>query len=561
MNLYKILAGLTLTACLSVLVWQSPSNAAETAKAVEKKGKKGADKGNGPIVDPKAVELKPQKPENPSNPSAVKDVAKTIDSEIAKKLKDAKLTPSGQADDAEFLRRAYLDITGVIPSAAKTKEFLESKEANKRAKLIDELIASKGFGNRLGDIWTNLMYPQDSDNRATPKEPIRQYMAKSFNEGKHWDTMTWELITATGEQEKVPETTYMMANKGVDKLTDSVGKLFLGVQIQCAQCHNHPFTHWKQTEYWGLAQFFYKVDIQAPRNAMQAATVTPGLSELNKPGRGKNNPIPESAKNVAPKLLGADSVKMPMSEPYRPVLATWMTKAENPFLAKAMVNRLWWQYFGRGLVNPVDDMSVENAPSHPELLDALTKEFIKSGFDTKHLVRCITNTEAYQRTSKPNESNKNDSVLYSHQNVKVLTGEQLYDSLVAITGDTDRPNPKTGAKGPLATGRDRFAQFFLGTDNALPTDYEAGIPQALRLMNGTMLAQPKMISASQKIVGKKTSPSEVVEALYLTTLNRQPSDDELKKVTTFISKASDTRGAYADVLWTLMNTAEFTLNR
>lgn len=561
MNFYKILAAAVLTTSLGLLVWQSPTIAADKAQAVQKKNKKALDK-NTPVVDPKAIELKPQKPENPSNPSPVLEVSKLIDQEINKKLKEAKLIPSPQADDAEFLRRAYLDITGVIPSASKTREFLESKEPNKRAKLIDELIDSKGFGNRLGDIWANLMYPQDSDNRLTPKAPIREWMAKSFNEGKHWDVMTWELITATGEAEKVPEVTYIMANKGVDKLTDSVGKLFLGVQIQCAQCHNHPFTHWKQTEYWGLAQFFYKVDIQAARNGNQVANITPGVSELNRPGRSRNNPLPESAKNVPAKLLGAETVKMPPTEPYRPVLATWMTRPDNPFLAKAMVNRLWWQYFGRGLVNPVDDMSDENTPSHPELLAALTKEFVKSGFDVKHMVRCLTNSEAYQRTSKPNESNKDDNELYSHQNIKVLTGEQLYDSLVSITGgDNDRPMAKGAVRGLPNSPRDRFAQFFLGTDNALPTDYEAGIPQALRLMNGPMLSQQRMVSASQRIVGKKTSPSEVVDALYLATLNRHPSDEEMKKVTTFLSKANDTRSAYADILWTLLNTAEFTLNR
>ncbi len=218
----------------------------------------------------------------------------------------------------------------------------------------------------------------------------------------------------------------MMSNRGVDKMTDSVGKLFLGVQIQCAQCHNHPFTHWKQTEYWGLAQFFYKVNVSNPRAAKGGGTVT--ISEQRRVQR-RINPLPESAKSVPAKLLGSDSLILDPSEPYRPVLANWICSPSNPFFAKAFVNRLWSKYFGRGFVNPVDDLSDENQPSHPELLAALANEFGKSGFDIKHMIRGICNSRAYQRTSKPMGDNRDDHTLFSHQSIKVLTGEQLFDCL------------------------------------------------------------------------------------------------------------------------------------
>jgi hypothetical protein len=388
---------------------------------------------------------------------------------------------------------------------------------------------------------------------------------EKFNANMHWDTMAFELITATGDLDKNGATGYLMSNRGVDKMTDSVGKLFLGVQIQCAQCHNHPFTHWKQTEYWGLAQFFYRTNISNPRAAKDGGTIT--ISEDMRPARKGGNPLPESAKNVPPKLLGGDVLKLDSTQPYRPVLANWITTPSNPYFAKASVNRLWSQFFGRGIVNPVDDLSVENEPTHKELLDALAKEFGNSGFDIKHMIRGICNSQAYQRTSKPVGDNRDDRTLYSHQSIKVLTGEQLFDSLTAILGTLggkDNPMrkaalPKGGPQGP----RDQFAAFFLGTDNAKPTDYEAGIPQALRLMNSPLMASARLTNVAARAgeISSSTTPEKAIEKLYLTTLARRPTGDETKKMTEFVAKHQDKRSAYGDVLWVLLNSSEFALNR
>jgi Protein of unknown function (DUF1553)/Protein of unknown function (DUF1549) len=346
-------------------------------------------------------------------------------------------------------------------------------------------------------------------------------------------------------------------------MTDSIGKLFLGVQIQCAQCHNHPFTHWKQAEYWGLAQFFYKVNVSNPRAAKDGGTIA-----VNEDGRinRKINPVPESAKDVAPKLLGGDVLKLDASKPYRPVLANWICSPSNPYFAKAFVNRLWAQFMGRGLVNPVDDLSVENQPTHPELLTALAKEFADSGFDIKHMIRGITSSKAYQRTSKPVGDNRDDRILYSHQAIKVLAGEQLFDSLVSVIGPVgakDSPAPKNAQRGGPQGPRDQFALFFQGTENAPATAYEAGIPQALRLMNSPLMASARLTNVASRAteITRGTAPDKAIEKLYLTTLSRRPTADETKKMTDFLARHQDPRSAYGDVLWVLLNSSEFALNR
>jgi hypothetical protein len=490
-------------------------------------------------------------------------LAQVVDSQITQRLRSANVEPSLPATDAEFLRRAYLDVAGVIPTAEQAASFLDDRSQDKRAKLIDQLLANPGYGRRMADVWTTLMYPIDSDNRFVSRAPLHEWLEEKFNADLHWDAMAFDLLTATGDPAKNGATVYAMSNRGVDKMTDSLGKLFLGVQIQCAQCHNHPFTHWKQTEYWGLAQFFYKVNVSNPRAAKDGGTVT--VSEDGRINR-KINPVPESAKEAPPKLLGGDVLKVDYSKPLRPVLANWVCSPANPFFAKAFVNRLWAQYMGRGLVNPVDDLSVENEPTHPELLALLAKEFADSGFDVKHMIRGICNSQAYQRSSKPTGDNKDDRTLYSHQAVKVLSGEQMFDSLTTVLGPIggkDAGRRKAGGKGGPVGPRDQFARFFEGADNAPPTAYAAGMPQALRLMNSPQMAQARLTNVAVRSgeVTRGSAPEKAIEKLYLTALSRRPTADETAKMTEFVKKHPDPRAAYGDVLWVLLQTSEFALNR
>lgn len=503
----------------------------------------------------------PAKPYTKPIAQPMSDVIRFIDEQITTKLTSEKLTPSGPANDAEFLRRVYLDLTGVIPTVEQTRAFLDDKDSAKRAKLIDELLASPNYGLHQADIWQAKLMSRDSNNRFVQRDPFIDWIAASFNKNVPWDQFVTQLVTATGTVESNPEVTYFFMNRSADKLTDSVGQHFLGLQIMCAQCHNHPFTTTKQTEYWGMAAFFSKVSIDRPMNVNKGGDNTKiGVREGTGPSRTKEF-FPESTKKVAPKYLEGDEPKLSSSEPYRPALAKWLTSGANPYFAKAMVNRTWAQLFGSGVVNPVDDMHVDNLPSHPELLATLATQFIATGFDVKQLYRTICNSQAYQRTSKPSAGNETDHKLFSHMTVKVLMPEQLFDSLKSITNFTAPAKPGGKLQAALGRGqvtpRDSFVQFFLaGAEHANTTEYEAGIPQALRLMNSRIAGNP---AAAKAFVKPGAKPPEIIEEMYLAVLSRRPTPDEVTKLTEYLSSNAAT--GYADVLWVLLNSSEFTLVR
>jgi hypothetical protein len=511
-----------------------------------------------------AAKAKGQSGANVSPPSGPRmdhvTLARFIDKSVADRLKAEGVTASPLASDAEFLRRVYLDITGHIPSGEKASAFLDDKDPHKRARLIDELLASEDYGKHLADIWQTLLIPKNSDNRRLNAAPMGQWLEENFNKNRPWDKMVHELLTATGPQDKNGATTFFIANATVDKMTDEVTKVFLGVQLQCAQCHNHPFTAWKQTEYWGMAAFFMKVQTTRPQQAARQGT-SPAVEEASTPRRGRNA-LPESAKMVPPKFLAGAEPKVEASAPYRPVLADWLTSAQNPYFSKAMANRVWGQYLGRGLVNPVDDMNDDNPPSHPELLQELAYQLAANDFDVKYLVRAICNSQAYQRSSRPAGDNADAAPnLYAHAAVKVLTPEQLFDSLGTVLGRPDNRPPDArrgmGRPGPNGGARAAFVAFFGIDETVSVTEYQTGIPQALNLMNS-----PRINNAVQNhpIVRSGKPAAEVIEKLYLSTVARRPTSQEVAKLTAYVAKCDEPVKGYADVLWALLNSSEFTLN-
>ncbi|HEY1188017.1 MAG TPA: DUF1553 domain-containing protein, partial [Gemmata sp.] len=265
------------------------------------------------------------------------------------------------------------------------------------------------------------------------------------------------------------------------------------------------------------------------------------------------------------RYLGGEQPALSTAEPYRPALAKWMTGPNNPFFTKALVNRTWAHLFGRGFVNPIDDMLPEHDPTHPDLLNALAHHVSTAGeFDVKYLIKAICLSDTYQRTSKPTPENKADRALYSHMAVKVLSPEQLYDSLAQVTGNSGRPVDKKAGKaqgaqkGARLGARDQFVNFFLaGADSTSPLDYEAGIPQALKLMNAPITNSP---GAARAVLGSATKPEDVLERIYLACLSRRPTGDELKNLAAYISRTGD-RTAHSDILWAVLNSSEFTLVR
>lgn len=499
----------------------------------------------------KAASALPPKPVITIAPLDKETLAAKLDGLLAAGLDEEGMKRAPRTDDGEFLRRLHLDLLGVIPPPEKVRAFLDSKDPNKRAKAIDELLASNQFGKHFGGVWGNLLYTKSADNRRLDPEPLFTWLEDAFNKNKPWDEVVYSLLTAFGKQDANPAVTYTLANGTNDKLTDSICKLFLGVQLQCAQCHNHPFTTWKQDDYWGLASFFSKVHRDNLKMAARKEQ-PPGVDEFARP---KGPPaLPESAKVVPPRFFLGTQPKLDPAGPQRPALARWLISADNPFFAKAQINRLWAHFFGRGFVNPIDDMQGANEPVHPEVLTLLTEQLVAHRFDLKFMIAAICRTETYQQTSRnPAAADEEAQAQFGRMSIKVMTPEQLYDSLCAVFGEPGR-RKQMKIKGIGNDPRTIFISFFHNEDASGPTEYQSGIPQALRLMNSDLFDSTRLLDEALK----RRKPAEIVEHLFLGTLSRRPTSAEMEKFRPFVASSPTPRSA--DVLWALVNSSEFVSN-
>jgi hypothetical protein len=473
-------------------------------------------------------------------------LARLVDDYIDKRLRVEQIPASPRTEDTAFLRRAYLDIHGVIPTLDQARAFMDSAAPGRRARLVDELLASPRYGAHFADIWTHHLYPAPANNRIKP-EALTRWLEQGF-QTKTWDRLAHDLVTAVGSQEQNGAVTYMLKGRftlSVTEMTDLTSRYFLGVRLNCVQCHHHPCAAWKQSDYWGMASFF--TQIQRLKSVIAFTTIEENNVDPRK--------LPEAALLREPKFLGGKLLKAAPEQSLRKALADWMIAKDNPFFARAMVNRTWGHFFGRGLVHPVDDMHDGNPPSHPELLDALTEQFKANGFDLKYLCRAICQSETYQRTSKPIAGNVKDDKLFSRMLIKVLTPEQLFDSLVLATGNAGNRGP--GGK-PTNNARAEFVSFFRGDDEINPTYYSRGIPQALRLMNSGQFLGPRSTTIIMKA---GLTPAQAVEQLYWRVLSRGPSADESKRMLKYLEQPGGERQQlYSEIAWALLNSSEFSLN-
>lgn len=501
-------------------------------------------------------------------------VARAIDQEIRHRLDAEKVKPSGPADDAEFLRRVTLDITGRVPTLERAAAFLDSAVPDKRRQLIDELLASPLYGEYLARTWTNLILASGTPPRSM-QTSFQLWLAGEFNQGRGWDQIVHEMLTATGTPAESPASYFVRANlREPGQLAGTTAQFFLGVRMQCAECHRHPFAPWKQEDYWGLAVFFSRlrqVNVKGGQQISEAppASKKPAGPILTIPATGGNK---GAGKVVLAKFLTGAPPALSDEGPFRPALAAWVTAKDNPFFAAAAVNRTWGHFFGSGFVNPVDDFNDDLAPpSHPALLKLLAEEFIASGHDLKHLIRCLCNSAAYQRTSWPLPENKDDEKLFSHMAVKVLGPDALFDSLVLALGNPKLPGglgsplpyEVYAGKPPGATRpqlREEFLKFFdTKDDSGKATEYTHGIPQVLALLNARQFnAAPPIVD---KLIKSGVSQEKAIEALFLAALSRRPTADEVRPMTTYLGKQKDARQGYAGILWILFNSSEFVLNR
>ncbi len=481
-------------------------------------------------------------------------MAARIDELLAQRWREEGVKPAPAASDGEFLRRASLDLSGIIPTVHDVRLFLADGSPDKRAKLIDRLLVKPSHATHLANHWRKVMLP--ADNNAVQfggDAGFYGWLRGQFADNVPYDKLVTDLLVTTGNaQTPGPALFYTSLQLKPEELAASTSKIFLGVQIQCAQCHNHPFDQWTRKDFWGYAAFF--AQLQRPANPQQFAF------QVNDTTTGEVK-VPETGEVVPPKFLaGAESPDVP-EQKRRIRLAVWLTSGQNPYFAKAAVNRLWALLFGRGIVNPVDDLGDHNAPSHPQVLDELTAYFIATGFDVRTLLRTLAATKAYQLSSESAADAPDRPELFARMAIKTLTAEQLYDCLLEAMRKREGANQFAGQAVGFR-GFDQNRQAFLakfGVSSQATAEYEAGIPQALTLMNGRLVREATDLAQSDILVAMDApffaDEAERVETLFLSTLSRMPTDQERGKFVTYVERRAaenQRRRALGDVLWALL---------
>jgi hypothetical protein len=460
------------------------------------------------------------------------------------------------ADDNEFLRRACLDLTGVIPRVAEAREFAADQDPDKRQRLIERLLESPRFPTHMANTWRQIMVPGGLDlEQLQNVAGVQNWLRRQFSQNMRYDRIVSDFLVATGGGESGPALFYTSLELKPEKLAASTARIFLGLQIECAECHPHPFDKWTQEDFWGYAAFFAQLE----QSQMQRLPTDVSLVDLD---TGEVT-LPDSETVVPPRYPDGKPARAEDGGPRRVQLAIWMASRDNPYLAKAAVNRVWAHLFGRGLVEPVDDLGKHNPASHPELFEELTRYFVKSGFDLKQLFRTLANTKAYQLSSRV-EGEPRGPELFASMAIKTLTPEQLYDSLNLVVGGRRAEIPNFFNVQSSLFDQQRLA--FVGKmqmrgTNA--TEFDAGVLQALTLLNGANINAATQAEQSSVLAALESpffSREQRLETLFLGTFSRPPGDSEKAVFLAHVKEAEDEREALGDVLWALLNSAEFMLN-
>jgi hypothetical protein len=499
--------------------------------------------------------------ENLPGPLSPPATSARVDELLGQRQQAAGVKPVELSGDAEFLRRVHFDLCGVLPTVATARGFLSDPRPDKRTRLIDELLDHPDHATHLADTWRHFLLPGDLDaERQAGVRGFQNWLRAQFVRNRRYDNIVADLLVpediSPSSEAAAASLFYSALQFKPEELAANTSRMFLGVQIQCAQCHDHPMNNWKQKDFWGYAAFFARVrQPQAQARSRMAAIVEATTGEVM---------LPDTQDVVMPKFLDTQQSRGEDDGSRRRPLAIWLASSSNTYFAKATVNRVWAQLFGRGLVDPVDDLGTHNPASHPQLLEELAAWFVETGFDLKELYRVLANTRAYQLTSQSDEDGaKTPPELFARMAIKNLSAEQLYDALARATLRRDAQ----GMPGQIATRLDDAQrQLFVSRFRVLagrPTEFQSGIPQALTLMNGTTVSSATDLMQSpllQSLQAPFFSHEQRVDVLFLATLSRLPQVDEQHSFVDYVSRASDSNSALGDVLWALLNSAEFTLN-
>jgi hypothetical protein len=484
-----------------------------------------------------------------------------IDEFVFAKLKRLNIRPSADSSDSEFLRRVYIDTIGLLPSETEARAFFDSHDPAKRAKVIDQLLERPEFAELWALKFSELFRAGTYESGPKGARIVYEWLRRSLLENKPWDRIAAELLLSQGAHffGKQPSSFYNISkdSDAPDNATN-VSQLFLGVRIECARCHNHPWEKWTQDDFYGFAAFFARVGVKEvyenDENAnyyMEEGTVT----------------NPKTKQVASPKYLDGPVEQDAPDKDIRESLARWMTAPENPFFARAIVNRIWKHYLNRGLVEEVDDFRVTNPPTNPALLDAMAKDLSNHGYDLRRLIRAILNSRTYQLTAEPNESNRGDSLNYSHYYMRRMIAEEMLDTISQVTGVPEKYKgypPETRAMQVYAAGSPSYmlgAFGRLNRDVICERNQQPDIVQTLHLISGDTI--------QKKLVKWKPDPSlsdeQMVDRIFLSSLTRQPTPEEKARALQGVPDPANIQNPtsnirFQDLLWSILNSKEFLYN-
>jgi hypothetical protein len=489
--------------------------------------------------------------------------ANFIDTLVHGKLEKLQILPSAGTDDATFLRRASLDIIGRLPTAEASRRFLEDKAGDRRAKLVDRLLKRPEYADYWALKWSDLLRVDRLKLGHEPAYDYYRWIREQFAANTPIDQFTRQLLTASGPLRENPQAIFYKSIGNPGNRAAVISQVFLGMRIECAQCHHHPYDRWGQTDYWGMQAFFTQVGFKPGPTGESIRTS--GSPETKHPRTGR--------------LIYAHALDTDMPDAHpegdrRRVLAEWMTGSKNRYFARNIANRVWAHLLGRGLVEPVDDVRLTNPPSNPELLDALADHLVSSKFDLHALFRTITASNAYQRSTEANETNQRDEQNYSRFLLKRLDAEVLLDAITDTTGVPEKfPGTPAGYRA-VQLWDSQVPHYFLKLFGrpyrvsacACERAVEPTVGQILHVMNSPQI-QKKISHAGgriAKLVRESTDNDYVIEELYLTFFSRFPETSERKVALAHFQQASSqkrTRSEAAeDLAWSMVNSLEFLFN-
>jgi hypothetical protein len=481
-----------------------------------------------------------------------------VDHHVFEKLRQLQILPSDVCTDEEFVRRVYLDVIGMLPEPSESKAFLTDADPAKRAKLIDALLERPEFAEFWALKWGDLLRIRNIKVSVGGVHKFNRWLVAAWRDNMPYDEFARQLLTAEGSTYVNPPANYFRTATETNDCTETTSQLFLGIRIQCAKCHNHPFERWSQDNYYGIGAFFNRVQRKAGSNPEEQVIWVARAGEVTQPRTGQQ---------MKPWLPLKGDADLPGEDDRRQAFVDWLIKPENPFFAKVEVNRLWGHLLGRGIVEPVDDFRDSNPPSSASLIAALADDFAKNGYDRKRVIRTILNSRTYQLSSRKNDFNSTDVKYFSHANTRLLSAEQLLDAICRVTSISEKfaglPAGTRATQLPSPDVESDFLKVFgqpaRETACQCERSTDSNLSQALQMINGPLVHSKVRDDKNRlrSLVTAGKSNEEIVSELYLAALCRQPSEPEMAAATKHIANAGDRLRGLEDVCWAVLNANEF----